>query len=377
MRHLSIITRGALATAVATAVTTLISGCESPPLPPEGYAQSAPQQYTQYSTEAPPPDAAYPYPDQSFDSVYIDPPLDQPPPVRIDWAPPPMLDEEISPQPYPDAVWIGGYWVWQDNWVWARGRWSGPPRRDYRWVRPYYEHRGDSVIFIGGFWAAPGVSFHRPSPNIDIPLARVRPGVIRGPRPVGPEGAFLPPPHGSRRGEIRPAQAPQPQAPQQQRIRAPEQDQGRMPPSAPGTGMRAPADMNAVPSPVHPNDAGPGPRDRVQVRPSANTMPPPERQHPPRPQQQVIVPGAPQAPRDGGQEAVQRAREAQQHLSQPQAQPLRPPHPQPQIEQFAPPHAPPPRVSPPPAARPPAQNSGGDRHDEQGGQGHDKHDRHE
>lgn len=138
-------------------------------------------------------------------SIYDEPPLYQPPPVRVEWAPPPMLVEQIPPQPYPDAAWTGGYWVWQGNWVWAHGRWAPPPRPRYHWVNPYYENRGGSVIFVNGFWAAPDVAFVRPAMNIEIAFGRVNPGVMRGPRPSGPEGIFVPPPPGSRHGLIVPA----------------------------------------------------------------------------------------------------------------------------------------------------------------------------
>jgi len=61
-------------------------------------------------------------------SVYVDPPQEEPAPVAVDWAPPPMLVEDVPPPPYPDAVWTGGYWAWQGRWVWSAGRWSRPPR---------------------------------------------------------------------------------------------------------------------------------------------------------------------------------------------------------------------------------------------------------
>ena len=142
---------------------------------------------------------------QAVISVYIDPPLFQPPPVRVMWAPPPMLVETVPFQPYIDAVWTGGYWVWEGNWVWAHGRWSDRPRPGYAWVNPYYEHRDGGVIFVTGFWSAPGVRFAAPGLDVNISLAAVALGVIPGPRPIGPVGVFVPPPPGSRMGLIVPA----------------------------------------------------------------------------------------------------------------------------------------------------------------------------
>jgi hypothetical protein len=138
-------------------------------------------------------------------SIYVEPPLYQPPPIRIAWAPPPMLVEIPPPLPYFGAVWTGGYWVWEGNWVWARGRWVAPPRPDYAWVNPYYEHRAGSVIFVNGFWAAPGVSFMAPSLNLNIAFGVVAAGIVAGPRPMGPEGVFIPAPPGSYAGLIVPA----------------------------------------------------------------------------------------------------------------------------------------------------------------------------
>ena len=139
--------------------------------------------------------------------VYADyrPPLAQPQPIAAPWAPPPLLGEAVPPQPFPDATWTGGYWVWRDQWVWAPGHWSRPPRPDYHWVPPYYEHRNDRVVFVDGFWSAPGVSFVRPALTLSIALAVVGAGVAIGRPPVGPEGPFLPPPPGSRWGLIVPA----------------------------------------------------------------------------------------------------------------------------------------------------------------------------
>ena len=137
--------------------------------------------------------------------VDIVPLFEQPAPVLVGWAPPPMLVEVPAVMSYPDAVWVGGYWVWQGNWVWATGRWQSPPYVDYRWVHPYYENRDGAVIFIAGHWSAPGVLFVPPPSGLRLTLAVSLPGVVPGPRPIGPPGIFVPPPPGSRFGLIVPA----------------------------------------------------------------------------------------------------------------------------------------------------------------------------
>lgn len=138
-------------------------------------------------------------------SIYVDPPLYQPDPIAVAWAPPPLLVEAPPPRPYDDGVWIGGYWVWEGNWVWAHGRWARPPRRGYVWHQPYYEHRRDTVIFIDGHWSDPHTRFRPPPEDMRIPVAPPARGVRPGPRPIGPSGVFIPPPPGSREGLIVPA----------------------------------------------------------------------------------------------------------------------------------------------------------------------------
>jgi hypothetical protein len=238
------------------------------------YQQDSQQDPQQDPQQVYDPDAQ-PLPDDPAAEVDIDPPLEQQPPVRVEWAPPPLLDEAIPPPPYPDAIWIGGYWVWQDDWVWARGRWLAPPQRDYRWVGPYYEHRGDSIIFINGFWAAPGVSFRRPPPNLNIPYARVRPGARRGPRPNGPEGSFMPP-HGARRGSFVPASTPQPQT---------ARPAGRDPAARPPQLQRQPrpqSPLQAMPRPQSPQSR-PVPQARQPMqRPQPQAQRPQHRAPPPR-----------------------------------------------------------------------------------------------
>jgi len=137
-------------------------------------------------------------------SVYAEAPLVQPAPLLVPWAPPPMLVQAPPPSPFADAVWIGGYWAWQGRWVWSAGYWAPPPRPGYFWVEPYYEHRGSAVVFVNGFWCAPGLAFVPPPPTLRLTLSVALPGVV-GTLALGPQGVFVPPPPGSALGLIVPA----------------------------------------------------------------------------------------------------------------------------------------------------------------------------
>ena len=215
MRFTTVLTLGTL---------VLVAGCEKAKEPvaadpsPAPAAQQAPapvarpSQPIQAPTRVPqaePQAPVYEAADRAVPQqpVYSDyrPPLAQPRPIAAPWAPPPLLGEAVPPQPSLDATWTGGYWVWREQWVWAPGHWARPPRPDYRWVPPYYEHRDDRVLFVDGFWSAPGVAFIRPAATLSIALAVVGAGIAIGRPPVGPEGPFVPPPPGSRWGLIVPA----------------------------------------------------------------------------------------------------------------------------------------------------------------------------
>jgi len=179
-------------------LTLLLTACtvEVRPMPERVAMPPLPPPPVDYVTE-PAPAAVV--------SVYVEPPIDQPPPVVVGWAPPPMLVEEPPPPPFEEAVWIGGYWVWEGDWVWAHGRWAAPPRPHYHWVHPYYEHRADVVVFVTGHWDAEGAAFVPPPPGLRLVVEVAGAGVVPGPRPIGPPGCFVPAPPGSRRGIIVPA----------------------------------------------------------------------------------------------------------------------------------------------------------------------------
>jgi hypothetical protein len=188
--------------------TMALCACSSQTAPPPGPADqvaNAPE-VPPASDEGNSAEEAYTPPEpQPVVSIYEDQPDTQPPPIEVDWAPPPMLVEPPPPPPQPTYFWTGGYWGWHGRWVWVHGRWAAPPRPGYRWQQPYYDHRGGHVVFVGGFWARPGVEFVVPAAGAAIALAVVLPGVIAGPPPTGPEGVFIPPPPGSRPGLIVPA----------------------------------------------------------------------------------------------------------------------------------------------------------------------------
>lgn len=185
-------------TTVAVTALLMLQGCTT-------YVQQpAPPPRVVYQAPSSPPVVSAPAPQQVV-SVYVDPPIVQPAPIAVPWAPPPLLVEVPPPMPFDGAVWVGGYWHWEGAWVWARGRWLAPPQPSYAWVQPYYENRGGTVVFITGHWSPPGVVFVPPPPTLRISLAVVAAGAIPGPAPIGPSGVFIPPPPGSRPGLIIPA----------------------------------------------------------------------------------------------------------------------------------------------------------------------------
>ncbi|WP_198972565.1 hypothetical protein [Xylophilus sp. ASV27] len=180
--------------AVATAPPLAPSLAHAPAVaPPPAPVRDAPP-------PAPAPAAAPVY--APAPAAYAEPALEQPPPVVAAWAPPPMRVEVPPPQPWPDAYWIGGYWAWQRDWVWVPARWARPPRPEYAWVQPYYEHRANRVVFINGFWAPPRYAFRPPPPTLRLQIDVDLHGAVQGPPPIGPQGVFVPPPPGSRPGLI-------------------------------------------------------------------------------------------------------------------------------------------------------------------------------
>ena len=176
-------------------LTALLAGCVVAPPPRVVYVAPRPPVYV------PPPAPEY-APPQMVVSVYEEPPISQPEPILVRWAPPPMLVESPYEMPYSGAVWIGGYWVWNGNWVWAHGHWAGAPRPSYYWVQPYYENRGGNVVFITGYWSPPAAVFVAPSLSLTIGFAAVSVGVVAGPAVIGPSGVFVPAPPGSRLGIV-------------------------------------------------------------------------------------------------------------------------------------------------------------------------------
>lgn len=60
-------------------------------------------------------------------------------------APPHARYEARTSRPYTDAMWVNGYWHWQDTqWAWTNGRWDRPSDRNVRWVDAKYQREGCS-----------------------------------------------------------------------------------------------------------------------------------------------------------------------------------------------------------------------------------------
>jgi hypothetical protein len=76
--------------------------------------------------------------------------------VRVDREPPTAVEPQQAPtsaQPFPEAVWVPGYYTWQQNqYTWTPASWQRPPAGRTTWVPPRWERRDDQFIFTEGYW---------------------------------------------------------------------------------------------------------------------------------------------------------------------------------------------------------------------------------
>jgi hypothetical protein len=85
----------------------------------------------------------------------------QAPVMTLAVPPPAAVIEQPSPEPYPGAVWMAGYWDYRPDigkHVWVAGRWGRPPRADVVWMPPRWISSEDGRYqMLPGRWAR-GVS---------------------------------------------------------------------------------------------------------------------------------------------------------------------------------------------------------------------------
>jgi len=75
--------------------------------------------------------------------------------VRI--APPaPRVVKVVAPKPYPNAVFVSGYWAWNSGagkYIWIDGHWVKPPRGKI-WVEGQWVKKPRGYVWVPGHWRA-------------------------------------------------------------------------------------------------------------------------------------------------------------------------------------------------------------------------------
>jgi hypothetical protein len=110
-----------------------------PPVPPAG---PAPQ-----TSSMPPSPAAEPAP-----SSPAPPPPEMADGTVVSDAPPALITEYIPAAPYPDYIWVAGFWGWRGGWYWNGGHYAPRPFRGAAWVSGGWVHAGGGWAWHGGRW---------------------------------------------------------------------------------------------------------------------------------------------------------------------------------------------------------------------------------
>lgn len=106
-----------------------------PPVPP---GTQAPQ--VQPTAAVPAPSTPAPPSPDMADGIEV---ADQPPAPIVEYVP---------ASPYPDYVWLGGYWGWRGGWYWNAGHYAPRPYHGAAWVSGGWAHVGARWAWHGGRW---------------------------------------------------------------------------------------------------------------------------------------------------------------------------------------------------------------------------------
>ena len=75
--------------------------------------------------------------------------------IHIQVGPPEPRQEVIIERPYPEAIWVPGYYIYDPApaiYVWKPGRWQRPPHHGARWIEPEWKHEKGEYHFHHGRW---------------------------------------------------------------------------------------------------------------------------------------------------------------------------------------------------------------------------------
>jgi hypothetical protein len=142
----------ALAAGAGLAIALLFSAPESDaqPPPPDPSAGAAP------ADEPAPPKGVDVQTRGPIHEAFATPTAEAQATAPVGKAPPKPI-EEMPPEQKPEgnAVWIGGYWAWDDerkDYLWVSGVWRVEPPGKH-WVAGYWREDGDKWQWVPGFWS--------------------------------------------------------------------------------------------------------------------------------------------------------------------------------------------------------------------------------
>jgi hypothetical protein len=76
--------------------------------------------------------------------------------ISVGFAPPEIPDYDQPPCPEDGALWVPGYWAWDDeeaDYYWIPGTWVLPPQPGLLWTPAYWSWDDGAYIFHDGYWA--------------------------------------------------------------------------------------------------------------------------------------------------------------------------------------------------------------------------------
>ncbi len=120
------------------------SAAQPPPAAPAPVDEPAPPKGVEVLTRGP------------VHEAFASPTGEAQPTPQVTKAPPKAI-EEMPPEEKPEgnAVWIGGYWAWDEDrkdYLWVSGVWRvAPPSK--HWVAGYWREDADKWQWVPGFWA--------------------------------------------------------------------------------------------------------------------------------------------------------------------------------------------------------------------------------